>query len=167
MNTAPATAAPASDPADEELLDQLVDWGLAAATARRLTKPGPDLPSDEVAQVVAAGSAVSAETGEAAVIAKMIRVMLLAPFLLLLAQYLGRREAHDEAGAAHRHYRTVHPAGGADQRPAAGRPVRLLAVHGGASAVGHPGCATRDRAQDRPGPPAAPSRLTLTSVGGT
>lgn len=58
----------------------------------------------EVAQVVAAGSAVSAETGEAAVIAKMIRVMLLAPFLLLLAQYLGRREAHDEAGAAHRHF---------------------------------------------------------------
>ncbi|WP_058911834.1 YeiH family putative sulfate export transporter [Entomohabitans teleogrylli] len=39
----------------------------------------------EVAQVVAAGHAVSPETENAAVIAKMLRVMMLAPFLLLLA----------------------------------------------------------------------------------
>lgn len=39
----------------------------------------------EVAQVVAAGHAVSPETENAAVIAKMIRVMMLAPFLVLLA----------------------------------------------------------------------------------
>ncbi|MEW5290152.1 YeiH family putative sulfate export transporter [Erwinia papayae] len=39
----------------------------------------------EVAQVVAAGHAVSAETENAAVIAKMLRVMMLAPFLLLLS----------------------------------------------------------------------------------
>ena len=39
----------------------------------------------EVAQVVAAGHAVSPETENAAVIAKMLRVMLLAPFLLLLS----------------------------------------------------------------------------------
>lgn len=39
----------------------------------------------EVAQVVAAGHAVSPETESAAVIAKMLRVMMLAPFLLLLS----------------------------------------------------------------------------------
>lgn len=39
----------------------------------------------EVAQVVAAGHAVSPETENSAVIAKMLRVMMLAPFLLLLA----------------------------------------------------------------------------------
>ncbi|EOW6720320.1 YeiH family putative sulfate export transporter [Cronobacter dublinensis] len=39
----------------------------------------------EVAQVVAAGHAVSPDTENAAVIAKMLRVMMLAPFLLLLA----------------------------------------------------------------------------------
>ena len=39
----------------------------------------------EVAQVVVAGHAVSPETESAAVIAKMLRVMMLAPFLILLA----------------------------------------------------------------------------------
>ncbi|MEE7530844.1 YeiH family protein [Klebsiella huaxiensis] len=39
----------------------------------------------EVAQVVAAGHAVSPDAENAAVIAKMLRVMMLAPFLLLLA----------------------------------------------------------------------------------
>ena len=39
----------------------------------------------EVAQVVAAGEAVSPDAGNAAVIAKMLRVMMLAPFLLLIA----------------------------------------------------------------------------------
>ena len=39
----------------------------------------------EVAQVVAAGHAVTPETESAAVIAKMLRVMMLAPFLILLA----------------------------------------------------------------------------------
>lgn len=46
----------------------------------------------EVAQVVAAGRAVSERTAEVAVIAKMIRVMMLAPFLLLLSAFLARRE---------------------------------------------------------------------------
>lgn len=45
----------------------------------------------EVAQVVAAGHAVSAETENAAVIAKMLRVMMLAPFLLLLSGWISRR----------------------------------------------------------------------------
>ena len=39
----------------------------------------------EVAQVVAAGHAISPEAENAAVIAKMLRVMMLAPFLLILA----------------------------------------------------------------------------------
>jgi uncharacterized integral membrane protein (TIGR00698 family) len=39
----------------------------------------------EVAQVVAAGHAVSPDAENAAVIAKMLRVMMLAPFLILLA----------------------------------------------------------------------------------
>lgn len=42
----------------------------------------------EVAQVVAAGHAVSAETENAAVITKMLRVMMLAPFLLLLSRFV-------------------------------------------------------------------------------
>ncbi|WP_232219952.1 YeiH family protein [Pseudogulbenkiania sp. MAI-1] len=47
----------------------------------------------EVAQVVAAGRAVSEQAAEVAVIAKMIRVMMLAPFLLLLSAFLARRES--------------------------------------------------------------------------
>ncbi|WP_313603730.1 YeiH family protein [Comamonas jiangduensis] len=44
----------------------------------------------EVAQVVAAGAAVSPEATNTAVIAKMVRVMMLAPFLLLLSAALAR-----------------------------------------------------------------------------
>ena len=44
----------------------------------------------EVAQVVAAGTAVSQQAGDAAVIAKMVRVMMLAPFLVLLSAWVAR-----------------------------------------------------------------------------
>lgn len=44
----------------------------------------------EVAQVVAAGHALGPEAENAAVISKMIRVMMLAPFLLILSGYLSR-----------------------------------------------------------------------------
>lgn len=47
----------------------------------------------EVAQVVAAGKAINAEVADIAVTTKMIRVMMLAPFLLLLSLWLGRRGA--------------------------------------------------------------------------
>ncbi|MBM7344895.1 YeiH family protein [Pantoea coffeiphila] len=47
----------------------------------------------EVAQVVAAGHAVSPETENAAVIAKMLRVMMLAPFLLVLSIFISRGTA--------------------------------------------------------------------------
>lgn len=45
----------------------------------------------EVAQVVAAGRSISAEVADTAVIAKMVRVMMLAPFLMLLSGYLMHR----------------------------------------------------------------------------
>ena len=51
----------------------------------------------EVAQVVVAGRAVGEVAGSAAVIEKMLRVMLLAPFLLLLSSRLSR-EANDGTG---------------------------------------------------------------------
>ncbi|MEA9389223.1 YeiH family protein [Acerihabitans sp. TG2] len=53
----------------------------------------------EVAQVVAASHAISPEAENAAVIAKMIRVMLLAPFLLLLSAWL-RRSRSVETGSS-------------------------------------------------------------------
>lgn len=51
----------------------------------------------EVAQVVAAGHALGAETENAAVIAKMLRVMMLAPFLMLLGAWL-RHDAAQQSG---------------------------------------------------------------------
>ena len=47
----------------------------------------------EVAQVVAAGSAVGEHAANTAVIAKMVRVMMLAPFLILLSLWLSRGPA--------------------------------------------------------------------------
>lgn len=53
----------------------------------------------EVAQVVAAGRAVSEGAADTAVITKMVRVMMLAPFLLMLSAYLARSNAmHSAAG---------------------------------------------------------------------
>ncbi len=51
----------------------------------------------EVAQVVAAGNAVAETAANTAVITKLVRVMMLAPFLVLLSAYLSR---HSEEGAA-------------------------------------------------------------------
>lgn len=45
----------------------------------------------EVAQVVAAGQSVSQAAADTAVIAKMVRVMMLAPFLVALSLFLARR----------------------------------------------------------------------------
>ena len=47
----------------------------------------------EVAQVVAAGRAVSDAAADTAVITKMVRVMMLAPFLVILSGILARRAA--------------------------------------------------------------------------
>ncbi|MDR2334011.1 MAG: YeiH family protein [Burkholderiaceae bacterium] len=52
----------------------------------------------EVAQVVAAARAMGPEAADTAVVTKMVRVMMLAPFLLILSAYLARSE-RAEAGA--------------------------------------------------------------------
>ena len=54
----------------------------------------------EVAQVVAAGRAVGDSAADTAVITKMVRVMMLAPFLLLLSAYLARSKPGEPGGAA-------------------------------------------------------------------
>lgn len=54
----------------------------------------------EVAQVVAAGRAVSAAAADTAVIAKMVRVMMLAPFLVGLSLLLGRDRAAQTGNVA-------------------------------------------------------------------
>ena len=59
----------------------------------------------EVAQVVAIGDALGPEVARGAVVVKMIRVLLLVPFLLLLGAFLARRggaEAEAEAEGASR-----------------------------------------------------------------
>ena len=61
----------------------------------------------EVAQVVAAGHTVGPDTENAAVIAKMLRVMMLAPFLLALSVFINRRQAATEEDGATR--RIVFP----------------------------------------------------------
>ena len=57
----------------------------------------------EVAQVLAAGRAVSEDVANTAVITKMVRVMMLAPFLIILSAYLSRNpDARCAAGLARR-----------------------------------------------------------------
>jgi uncharacterized integral membrane protein (TIGR00698 family) len=54
----------------------------------------------EVAQVVAAGRAIGEQAAATAVITKMVRVMLLAPFLLALSVYLSRESQSGSHGVA-------------------------------------------------------------------
>jgi uncharacterized integral membrane protein (TIGR00698 family) len=54
----------------------------------------------EVAQVIAAARPLGQEAGDAAVIAKMVRVMMLAPVLLTLAWWLAREERAASHGKA-------------------------------------------------------------------
>jgi uncharacterized integral membrane protein (TIGR00698 family) len=54
----------------------------------------------EVAQVVAAGKAVADTAANTAVITKLVRVMMLAPFLVLLSAYLSRNAEEAAAAAA-------------------------------------------------------------------
>ena len=58
----------------------------------------------EVAQVVAAARSVGPHAADTAVIAKMVRVMMLAPFLILLSAWLARDDAK-------RHVRLSHATG--------------------------------------------------------
>lgn len=54
----------------------------------------------EVAQVVAAARSVGPDAADTAVIAKMVRVMLLAPFLIILSAWLSRSGAHQTEASA-------------------------------------------------------------------
>lgn len=54
----------------------------------------------EVAQVVAAAGSVSADTANTAVITKMVRVMMLAPFLIALSVWLSHDPSHQSEHAA-------------------------------------------------------------------
>lgn len=54
----------------------------------------------EVAQVVAAARSIGPEAADTAVIAKMVRVMMLAPFLLLLSAWLARDAARKRVSGA-------------------------------------------------------------------
>lgn len=54
----------------------------------------------EVAQVAAAAGALNDEAGQAAVITKLIRVMLLVPLILVVSSYFGRRESDTEGRKA-------------------------------------------------------------------
>lgn len=55
----------------------------------------------EVAQVVAAARSVGPHAADTAVIAKMVRVMMLAPFLIMLSAWLARDTAKRQAQVAH------------------------------------------------------------------
>jgi uncharacterized integral membrane protein (TIGR00698 family) len=54
----------------------------------------------EVAQVFAAGRSISVDTANTAVITKMVRVMMLAPFLIALSAWLARKDAGAQGGHA-------------------------------------------------------------------
>ncbi|EOS92881.1 hypothetical protein ETR_22149 [Erwinia tracheiphila PSU-1] len=78
-------------------------WHLASEAFPAITKTSWGIFTGstlhEVAQVVAAGHTVSPETESAAVIAKMLRVMMLAPFLLLLSAKIQRGKTPAEKQA--------------------------------------------------------------------
>jgi uncharacterized integral membrane protein (TIGR00698 family) len=86
------------------LYSQAGHWPLLAADPRQF---GIYVGSTvhEVAQVVAAGRAISPAAADAAVITKMVRVMMLAPFLIGLSAWLARDPAHQAAHGSdgHRH----------------------------------------------------------------
>lgn len=62
----------------------------------------------EVAQVVAAGKAVAETTANTAVITKLVRVMMLAPFLVALSAYLSRHPEEPAAGSVLQPVSTPH-----------------------------------------------------------
>ena len=68
------------------------DWGLIPGGAAGFgVYAGSTI--HEVAQVVAAAQAIGPEAADTAVIAKMVRVLMLAPFLIALSAGLARRDA--------------------------------------------------------------------------
>ena len=62
----------------------------------------------EVAQVVAAGGAISSSAADTAVVAKMVRVMMLAPFLIALSLWLAKRPGGNASDGAAQAQGPVH-----------------------------------------------------------
>jgi uncharacterized integral membrane protein (TIGR00698 family) len=61
----------------------------------------------EVAQVFAAARSISVETANTAVITKMVRVMMLAPFLIWMSAWLARQDGGSERHQAGRRHLTI------------------------------------------------------------
>ena len=82
------------DPARDDLN---LHWQLLPAGSQAFgIYAGSTIP--EVAQVFAAGRSISVDTANTAVITKMVRVMMLAPFLLALSAWLARQPAQVPEG---------------------------------------------------------------------
>ena len=71
----------------------------------------------EVAQVVAAGRAITVAAANTAVITKMVRVMMLAPFLIILSTYLARAPGGEDGEA---------PSGDVSRPRVSQRPRRIV-----------------------------------------
>jgi uncharacterized membrane protein YadS len=83
----------------------------------------------EVAQVVAAGKAIADSAANTAVITKMVRVMMLAPFLIMLSAYLSRvPDADDRASRADAAPPGASPPPGASSPPGASPRWRRIAI---------------------------------------
>jgi uncharacterized integral membrane protein (TIGR00698 family) len=81
----------------------------------------------EVAQVVAAGRAVADAAANTAVITKMVRVMMLAPFLIILSTYLSRTpHGNDDVDAPPTGDTSPSPAGDASLPRASQHPGRIV-----------------------------------------
>ncbi|RCW68586.1 YeiH family protein [Pseudorhodoferax soli] len=63
----------------------------------------------EVAQVVAIGKTIGAEAADTAVISKMVRVMMLAPFLMCIAAWLARQQRQGAATAGRQKLASIIP----------------------------------------------------------
>jgi uncharacterized integral membrane protein (TIGR00698 family) len=81
----------------------------------------------EVAQVVAAGRAIADAAANTAVITKMVRVMMLAPFLIILSTYLSRTpKGGDDGDAPPADDASPSPAGDASPPRAPQHPGRIV-----------------------------------------
>ena len=81
----------------------------------------------EVAQVVAAGRATADAAANTAVITKMVRVMMLAPFLIILSTYLSRSpHGNDDVDVPPPGDTSPSPAGDASQPRASQHPGRIV-----------------------------------------
>ena len=79
----------------------------------------------EVAQVFAAARSISVETANTAVITKMVRVMMLAPFLIGMSAWLARQDARQEARRLDAQRLDVQLQGGTDGHQASHRRLTI------------------------------------------